>query len=245
MWSECPWQWTWSLLKSIYITVLFIIRLRTDWGNHGREKRDKLEIQYVEMCMQHSVTCVSIDIDGHSTENGGACTILLFFSGSIKFELLVQLGDLGSHVATLQKRRRAVTEEGASSVTKMFTCKIPMLKWPFTGIKHSINTSHSVTYHTVFLHWGVPCPYNGVISTTCSWLWWHDRFHTHSFFPTIVTTGIGFLLWPSISTHTELPESTEGKLFIMYRSIQVKVGFRQSVSASLMGHLINLLEEKC
>lgn len=32
---------------------------------------------------------------------------------------------------------------------------------------------------------------------------------THPFSPTIVTAGIGFLLHPSISTHTELPESTE------------------------------------
>lgn len=62
----------------------------------------------------HSVTCVSIDIDGHSTENAGARAILLLLSRSIEFKLLIQLGDLCSHVAALQKGRRAVTEEVTS-----------------------------------------------------------------------------------------------------------------------------------
>ncbi len=35
---------------------------------------------------------------------------------------------------------------------------------------------------------------------------------TYPFSPTIVTTGIGFLLHPPISTHTELPESTRGAI---------------------------------
>lgn len=62
--------------------------------------------------LQHGVTCVSIDVDGHSTENAGAWTILLFLSGGIEFKLLIQLRHFGSHVAALQTRRRATTGQG-------------------------------------------------------------------------------------------------------------------------------------
>ncbi len=62
--------------------------------------------------LQLGVTCVAIDIDGNSTENAGAWAFPLFFSGAIKFKLLIQLGNFGSHVAALQTRRRAVREWG-------------------------------------------------------------------------------------------------------------------------------------
>ena len=48
-------------------------------------------------------TRVAVDIDSHSMEDLGATPFLLLFSG-IKVELFVKLRDLGSHVATLEKR---------------------------------------------------------------------------------------------------------------------------------------------
>lgn len=62
--------------------------------------------------MKLYITCVSIDINGHSTEDIGAYAFLLFFLGGIKFKLLIQLGDFSSHVATLHTWRRAVRKEG-------------------------------------------------------------------------------------------------------------------------------------
>ena len=54
---------------------------------------------------QSRLTRVAVDIDGHSMEDLGATPFLLLFSG-IKVELFVKLRDLGSHVATLEKRNR-------------------------------------------------------------------------------------------------------------------------------------------
>lgn len=48
-----------------------------------------------------SVTCVSIDINSHTAEDVGACPFFLLFSRGIKFKLLIQLRDLGSHIAAL------------------------------------------------------------------------------------------------------------------------------------------------
>lgn len=56
------------------------------------------------------VTCVSVDVDGHSPENVGTGAVLLLFSGGIESKLLVQLRNFGSHVAALQTRRRAGSE---------------------------------------------------------------------------------------------------------------------------------------
>lgn len=66
--------------------------------------------------LQHGVTCVSIDIDGHATENVGARAFLLFFSGGIKFKLLIQLGNFGSHVAALQTKGSSVKTRKAFTV---------------------------------------------------------------------------------------------------------------------------------
>lgn len=51
--------------------------------------------------MSRNITCVPININSYSTEDVGACALLLFFPGGSKFKLLVQLGDFGGHVATL------------------------------------------------------------------------------------------------------------------------------------------------
>lgn len=60
--------------------------------------------------MSYNITCISIYINGYSTEDAGACALFLFFPGGIKFKLLIQLGDFGSHVATLHIRRTAVRQ---------------------------------------------------------------------------------------------------------------------------------------
>lgn len=56
---------------------------------------------YEQQKYLQSITCVSVDINGHSTEDAGARSFLLLFSGGIKSKLLVQLTNFGSHVAAL------------------------------------------------------------------------------------------------------------------------------------------------
>lgn len=56
----------------------------------------------------------------------------------------------------------------------------------------------------------VACAHTGIISAVHAD--YDEVTDTHPFSPTIVTAGTGFLLHPSISTHTELPESTRGAI---------------------------------
>lgn len=75
-----------------------------------------------------------------------------------------------------------------------------------------------------------------------------ERTGTHPLSPTIVTTGIGFLLHPPISTHTELPGSTRGAVD-QYWVMQVKAGVQtpDCTGQSLIHWLDPLynLQEKC